>query len=76
MFRRVYQGVLNRFFSTPDVGGARLRCFIDGRPGREWDSGEYYGTPKRVGRTHRQAYDPDIVREHWQRSAEMLDIQW
>jgi NAD(P)-dependent dehydrogenase (short-subunit alcohol dehydrogenase family) len=76
MFRRVYHGVLSRFFSTPDAGGARLRYFIDGRPGREWDSGEYYGTPKRVGRTHRQAHDPDIVREHWQRSAEMLDIQW
>jgi NAD(P)-dependent dehydrogenase (short-subunit alcohol dehydrogenase family) len=76
MFRRVYHGVLSRFFSTPDAGGARLRYFNDGRPGREWDSGEYYGTPKRVGRTHRQAHDPDIVREHWQRSAEMLDIQW
>lgn len=75
-FQRVYHGVLKRFLISPQHGGARLRHFIDGSPGSTWVSGEYYGTPKRIGRTNRQAYDPEMVREHWQRSADMLGIRW
>ncbi|WP_426936329.1 SDR family NAD(P)-dependent oxidoreductase [Brevibacterium sp. LE-L] len=75
-FQRVYHGVLKRFLISPQQGGARLRHFIDGKPGGTWASGEYYGTPRRIGSTNRQASDPEIVREHWQRSADMLDIGW
>lgn len=75
-FQRVYHGVLKRFLISPQQGGARLRHFIDGRPDEVWISGEYYGTPKRVGRTNKRAYDPEMVREHWQRSADMLGIHW
>lgn len=75
-FQRVYHGMLKRFLISPDQGGERLRHFIDGAPGRDWVSGEYYGAPGKVGRTNRVAYDPAIVTEHWRRSAEMLDIDW
>lgn len=75
-FQRVYHGALKRFLISPERGGARLRAFIDGRPGDGWKSGEYYIVPGRVGRTNRQAYDPSMVREHWQRSADMLGIHW
>lgn len=36
---------------------------------------QYYDSTKRISRTHRQAYDPDMVRAQWQRSADMLAIQ-
>lgn len=75
-FQRVYHGVLKRFLISPEQGGARLCHFIDGTPGDAWTSGEYYGSTKRAGRAHRQAYDPAFVREHWQRSADMLGVKW
>ncbi|GAA2178408.1 hypothetical protein GCM10009785_00850 [Brooklawnia cerclae] len=75
-FQRVYHGVFKRFLISPSKGGARLRYFVDGRPGEAWRSGEYYGTPGWIGRTNRQAYSPETVRDHWQRSADMLGIHW
>lgn len=75
-FQRVYHGALKTFLISPEQGGARLRHFIDGKPGETWKSGEYYGSPKRIGRTNRQAYDPAIVRQHWQRCTDMLGINW
>ncbi len=75
-FRRIYHSALNRFLISAEKGGSRLRHFIDGIPGETWVSGEYYGTPKRIGRTHKQAYDSEFTREHWQRSSDMLGIKW
>lgn len=75
-FGRLYHGALNRFMTSPQQGGQRLRHFIDGSPGATWVSGEYYRTPKRIGRTNKQAYDPAMVEEHWRRSAEMLNLDW
>lgn len=71
-----YRSVLKVLLISPEQGGQRLRYFISGQPGRDWISGQYYGGPNRIGRTNRQAYDPVMVREHWERSAEMLGIQW
>ncbi|KAE8129270.1 MULTISPECIES: SDR family NAD(P)-dependent oxidoreductase [Bifidobacterium] len=76
-FRRIYHGMLKRvLLISPEEGGKRLRHFIDGTPGITWQSGEYYKVPKRIGRTNPQASDPNMVREHWERSADMLGIQW
>ncbi|MFB6575766.1 SDR family NAD(P)-dependent oxidoreductase [Kocuria palustris] len=75
-FRRVYHGALKGFLISPERGGARLRHFIEGQPGRAWASGEYYRAPRRIGRTNRQAYDTVIEAEHWRRSAAMLGISW
>lgn len=72
----VYRTALKVFLTSAEQGGARLRHFIAGQPNVDWLSGRYYGSTKRIRRTHRQAYDPDLVREHWQRSADMLGIRW
>lgn len=72
----VYRSVLKVFLTSPERGGARLRHFIEGRPSQDWQSGKYYRSPRALGRTNSQADDPDLVREHWVRSAEMLGISW
>lgn len=72
----VYRTALKVFLTSAEQGGARLRHFIEGQPNVDWLSGRYYGSTIRIRRTHRQAYDPDLVREHWQRSADMLGIRW
>lgn len=74
--QRVYHSVLRAFLSSPDQGGARLRHFIEGHPGETWQSGEYYVSPNRIGRTNPQAYDRRINAEHWRRSASLLGIEW
>ncbi|MEW1979996.1 SDR family NAD(P)-dependent oxidoreductase [Citricoccus sp. NPDC079358] len=75
-FERVYHGALKVLLTSPEQGGGRLRHFVDGRAGTDWIPGEYYGSSKRIRRTNRQAYDPAMVREHWERSAEMLGVRW
>ncbi|MDN6152231.1 MAG: SDR family NAD(P)-dependent oxidoreductase [Yaniella sp.] len=72
----VYRTALKVFLTSAEQGGARLRHFIEGQPNADWLSGRYYGSTKRIRRTHKQACDPDLVREHWRRSADMLGIRW
>lgn len=74
--RWVYQGGLSRLLTSAERGGARLAHFVNGHPGSTWVPGQYYSSPTRIGRTHRQAYDPAIVRGHWERSAALLGISW
>lgn len=74
--RRVYQSGLSRLLTSAERGGARLAHFVNGRPGRTWVPGEYYYSPTRIGRTHPQAYDPAMVRGHWERSAALLGLSW
>lgn len=72
--RGLYHGVAKSFLVSPQQGGANLAHFITGRPGTEWHSGEYYNDRRRIGRTSRKAYDPAIVKRHWELSAELLEI--
>lgn len=74
--RWAYRTTLNRFLISAERGGANLTHFIDGTPGVEWNSGEYYDGPRQIGRTNKQADDADVVREHWSRSANLLNIDW
>lgn len=71
-FHRIYHSVLGKFLISADKGGARLRYFIEGVPGQEWKSGEYYVKPGKIGRTHRLAYDDAAIRVHWKQSAAVL----
>lgn len=74
--RWLYHTVLRRFFLiSPARGGANLVHFIQGRPGVDWISGEYYDQ-RRLGRTVREAYDPSVVREYWERTATLLGLDW
>lgn len=67
---------LTRFLRTPEQGGARLAHVVTGVPGRDWTSGTYYGSPGRIGRSHRVASDPAAIATHWQQSAAMLGVSW
>ncbi|PJI84890.1 SDR family NAD(P)-dependent oxidoreductase [Luteimicrobium subarcticum] len=76
VFRRLYHGVLRPFLTSPQQGGANLAHFVTGEAGVDWQSGAYYDQHRRLGRTHRVASDPAFVREHWERSAQLLGIRW
>lgn len=73
-FHWAYHTPLRRFLTSPERGGANLTHFLLGKPGQTWVSGEYYGSHRRIARTHRQASDATLVDEHWDRSAKMLGI--
>ncbi len=75
-FHRVYHSMLRKFLISANQGGARLRYFIEGVPGHEWKSGEYYVKPGKIGRTNRLAYDDAAIRVHWKQSAAMLGVTW
>ena len=75
-FKRLYHGVFARFLTTANQGGATLRHFIEGTCGKDWQSGEFYVAPGKIGRTSKQADDVDLARRFWERSCEMLDISW
>lgn len=75
-FHRIYHSVLNRLLISSDKGGERLRYFIEGIPGKQWVSGEYYIKPGKIGRTNRLAYDDSVAQRYWQLSEEMLGISW
>ncbi|PRY40383.1 SDR family NAD(P)-dependent oxidoreductase [Umezawaea tangerina] len=68
--------LLRRLLTTAEQGGAHLAHFVTGVPGKTWASGEYYTPRHRIGRTNKQAYDPELVRRHWDLSADMLGVRW
>ncbi|GAA4834693.1 SDR family oxidoreductase [Garicola koreensis] len=72
--RQVYHGLLQRFLVSPEQGGANLVHFINGRPGIDWESGGFYNDRRRPGRTSSRAGDPEVVRRHWQISADLLGL--
>lgn len=72
MMNRLYQGAAKRLLTSPQQGGGTLTHFISGTPGAEWVSGEYYSDQLKVARTNRAAYDPEVVRQHWDMSEELL----
>lgn len=75
-FRQIYHGLATRFLTSAEKGGANLAHFVSGHPGEAWTSGEFYDARRRIGRTHRQAYDPVVVSLHWEMSAQLLGISW
>lgn len=72
----IYQSWLQRFLTTAEEGGATMTQFLASGNDPNWKSGEYYNPNGQIARTHRQAYDREIVRRHWELSAEMLQINW
>jgi NAD(P)-dependent dehydrogenase (short-subunit alcohol dehydrogenase family) len=74
-FHRVYHSpIIKHFLISAKRGGGNLAYFTEGEPGRDWISGEFYGSNRKIGKTNPQAYDENLVREHWEKSAEMLGI--
>jgi NAD(P)-dependent dehydrogenase (short-subunit alcohol dehydrogenase family) len=74
-FGRLYHGSARVFLSSPRQAGETLAFFVNGKPGTDWKPGEYYNR-RRAGRTSKAAYDPAIVRRHWELSAQLLGITW
>ncbi|MFT4211560.1 MAG: SDR family NAD(P)-dependent oxidoreductase [Microbacterium sp.] len=74
VWKVLYHGPLApRILTTPEQGGARLSWLALGKPGFDWQPGEYYAN-FRVARTHRSAEDPVLARRLWERSAEMVGL--
>ena len=59
--------------TSTEVGGARLTWLALGKPGVDWESGEYYSN-NRPATTSRIADDPGIAKKLWERSAEMVSL--
>jgi NAD(P)-dependent dehydrogenase (short-subunit alcohol dehydrogenase family) len=71
--RRIYTSRISRaFMATPEKGASQMVCLAETTPGTDWQSGTYYEKHKPARRTNPQALDPDLARQLWDRSAELL----
>ena len=58
---------------SPEKGAENLVWLVNGTPGRDWVSGEYY-EKKKVAKTNPQAGDATLACEFWDRSADMVGL--
>ncbi|MCL1897974.1 MAG: SDR family NAD(P)-dependent oxidoreductase [Micrococcales bacterium] len=72
-FRWVFHSPLKRFLTKPEQGGANLSHFAAGTPGETWISGQYYAKG-RVAKTSPEVDNPELVKRHWEQSANLLGI--
>ena len=69
--RIVYTSVLRRVLISPEKGADTLVWLASTEPGADWASGEYY-VKRKVAKANTQAYDANLARELWDRSAAMV----
>ncbi|MGV8908102.1 MAG: SDR family NAD(P)-dependent oxidoreductase [Propionicimonas sp.] len=75
LMRFLYHTPLRRLaLITAEKGGANLTWAIEGRPGTDWRSGEYYDERKLATRVNPQINDAALVDALWRRSAEMVGV--
>ena len=75
LMRFLYHTPLRRLaLISADKGGANLTWAIEGRPGTDWLSGEYYDERKLATRVNAQINDAALVDQLWDRSAEMVGV--
>ena len=71
--RRIYTSRIGRaFMATPEQGASQMVWLAETIPGRDWQSGAYYEKNKPARRNNPQALDPDLARQLWDRSAELV----
>ena len=71
--RRIYTSRIGRaFMATPQQGASQMVWLAETTPGTDWQSGTYYEKHKPARRTNPQALAPDLARQLWDRSAELL----
>lgn len=70
-FRFFYRSFLNRFMLSPEQGADTLVWLATATPGQDWISGAYYAK-RALAKANRQAYDPELARELWERSAGLV----
>lgn len=62
-----------RYFTvTAEQGADQLVWLASSAPGVDWQSGEYY-SKHRIAKANRAAYDPELARELWDRTAAILN---
>lgn len=67
-----YRGPLKKILLiSPDKGADQLVWLASTTPGRDWVSGTYYARRK-PGRPNKQAADPALAEQLWERSLEMV----
>ena len=72
VMRLVYHTPLrNIALVTPEQGSDLLVWLASATPGEDWTSGEYY-SGHAVAKANKQAYDPELARQLWDRSAAMI----
>jgi NAD(P)-dependent dehydrogenase (short-subunit alcohol dehydrogenase family) len=70
----VYRTPLAKLFLiNPDKGADQLVWLASSTPGVDWVSGEYYARRK-PGRPNKQASDPVLAQQLWERSLEMVNV--
>jgi NAD(P)-dependent dehydrogenase (short-subunit alcohol dehydrogenase family) len=72
---RFNRAPLTWIFPSLSWGGARLAYFAEGTPGQAWQSGCYYRDDHRLRHTAKQAYDPQLSRQLWDTTIELLAHQ-
>ena len=65
--------VMRRLLTSSEVGGSRLTWLALGKPGLDWEPGQYYAR-NRVARTNPLADDPALAKRLWDRSAELVGL--
>ncbi len=72
--RRVAVNPLARraLFATADQGADQLVWLAQGTPGIDWESGAYYYKRRATKPRNPQAFDDDLARGLWERSAELV----
>ena len=73
MFGRLYHIPLlaHLWTTSPEQGADTLVFLAEGTPGVDFPAGEYFAKRK-VAKTNKQADDPVLARELWNRSEEMI----
>jgi NAD(P)-dependent dehydrogenase (short-subunit alcohol dehydrogenase family) len=72
MIRMVYRTPLKHLsLNGPEKGSDLLVWLACAMPGEDWRSGEYYSGHS-IAKANKQAYDPELARELWDRSAAMI----
>ena len=72
MIRMVYHTPLKHLsLNSPEKGSDLLVWLACATPGEDWTSGEYYSGHS-IAKANKQAYDAELARELWDRSAAMI----
>lgn len=64
--------LVRRFLTTPEQGASQLVRFATTEPGTDWTPGAYYEKGRPARRENPQGRDPELARQLWDRSAELV----
>ncbi|PVE94155.1 SDR family NAD(P)-dependent oxidoreductase [Microbacterium sp. TPD7012] len=77
VMRLIYRTPLKHLLTIgTDKGGETLRWFIEGTPDETWFSGAYYDERTLSTRVNPQVDDADLAEALWQKSAELVGLEY